>query len=433
MTQEVAGTHRAHRPAISPQHEHPASADGRRPGHTFRRDVEGLRALAVGLVVLFHAHVPGLNGGYVGVDIFFVISGFLITGQLLSEAARTGRISLLDFYARRARRILPAATVVLLVTVVAGYIWLGFIRASQVAQDAFWSAIFMANLHFATMQTDYLQSAAPPSPMQHYWSLSVEEQFYLAWPAGLLVVLLLLGRRRERLRTATAAVLAVVIAASFAWSAIQTPYDGTWAYFSPLTRSWELAVGAIIAAGSPALRRIPAPLATAMSWLGVAAMAGAAFLYDSHTSFPGTAVALPVLGAAAVIAAETAAPKGGAGLLLARRPLQIIGRMSYSLYLWHWPILIIAAQYAGEEPSLVENLGWVALALGLAYATMVCIEDPVRRARFLLSSTSRSLAMGALLLGVSVAVCQWQIHFHTQPTDSVNHPIVRISPGSSGT
>ncbi len=154
----------------------------------FRPDVEGLRAVAVVLVVLYHANLPGLTGGYVGVDVFFVISGFVITGLLLRERSGAGRTSIVDFYARRVRRILPAATLVILVTVIASYVFLGYVDGNNVADDGRWAAIFLANYHFLEVGTNYLQSLRPPSPLQHFWSLSVEEQFYVVFPTLFLVV-----------------------------------------------------------------------------------------------------------------------------------------------------------------------------------------------------------------------------------------------------
>src|ERR1700757_1891944 len=214
-------------------------------GDRFRPDIEGMRAVAVGLVVLYHGfHVP-FTGGFVGVDVFFVISGFLITNLLLHEKTRTGRISIARFYARRVRRILPAATLVVLATVFATYYWLGFIAGNQIADDAKWTAVFAANIHFGLLGIDYLGSQLRPSPLEHMWSLGVEEQFYLVWPPLFLGLVLLV--RGARHRNALALTLLGIIGASLAWSVIQTQTNATWAYFSPLTRAWELALGALVA------------------------------------------------------------------------------------------------------------------------------------------------------------------------------------------
>jgi len=211
----------------------------------FRRDIEGMRAVAVGLVVLYHGFHAPFTGGFVGVDVFFVISGFLITSLLVHEKARTGRISISRFYARRVRRILPAATLVVLVVVFATFYWLGFIAGDQIADDAKWTAVFAANIHFGLLGIDYLGSQLRPSPLEHMWSLGVEEQFYLVWPALLLGLVLLV--RGERHRNALAVTLLGIIGASLAWSVIETQTNATVAYFSPLTRAWELALGALVA------------------------------------------------------------------------------------------------------------------------------------------------------------------------------------------
>src|SRR3954470_19423983 len=211
---------------------HPAATRAAGLSLPFRPDIEGLRAVAVAAVVLFHAGVPGVGGGYIGVDVFFVISGYLITSLMLREVAITGGLSLLRFYGRRARRILPASSVVLVTVILAGYHWLGFLRGGEIASDGRWAALFASNFNFAAQGVDYLESPGAPSPLQHFWSLAVEEQFYIVWPA-LLALLIWLG-----LRHATPIVLALVLAASLACSVW---HRATWSYFSPATRAWEVA------------------------------------------------------------------------------------------------------------------------------------------------------------------------------------------------
>ncbi|HVA06714.1 MAG TPA: acyltransferase [Acidimicrobiales bacterium] len=229
-----------------------ASGDesGTAPGdRSFRPDVEGLRAVAVLLVVLFHAGVPGLWGGYVGVDVFFVISGFVITGVLLRERASSGRTSILAFYGRRCRRIIPAATLVIVATVALSYVFLGNGAGGLTATDGRWASVFLANFHFTAIGTDYLASQRPPSPLQNYWSLSVEEQFYVVYPT---VFLLLAGLRiRLSLRARLAIGLVEVIAGSLLFSISDTASHVTGAYFSPFTRAWELTLGALVAVGTP--------------------------------------------------------------------------------------------------------------------------------------------------------------------------------------
>ncbi len=236
---------------------------GTAPGdRRFRPDVQGLRAVAILLVVLFHAGIPGISGGYVGVDVFFVISGFVITGLLLREREVGRRTSFLNFYSRRARRIIPAASVVIIVTVIAAFHYLGSLTGHETAIDGQWAAVFLANFHFAASQTNYLASQRPPSALQNYWSLAVEEQFYIVYPTVFLVAASLVTRISLRVRLAI--LLVTVIVASYAFSIVFTSANPSSAFFSPLTRAWELALGGLIAVGSdrsPALasvaRRIP--------------------------------------------------------------------------------------------------------------------------------------------------------------------------------
>jgi peptidoglycan/LPS O-acetylase OafA/YrhL len=390
-------------------HPGPLSAAAGRE-RSFRPDVEGLRAIAVGLVVLYHAGVPKMGGGYVGVDVFFVLSGFLITGLLIRERLTRGSNSLPGFYARRARRILPVATIVLMVTVLASYHWLGFLRAGVIAEDGKWTATFLANIRFALQGTQYLTASAPPSPLQHYWSLAVEEQFYLVWPALFLLVAAIARGAGLRLKLAT--VLAFIIGASFAWSVIETRQNGTWAFFSPLTRAWELGLGAMLAVATPAMLRLPQRLGAWLSWAGVVAVVGSAFLISATTAFPGYAAALPVLGTVAVVAGGTIRPGGGAEILLRQRPMQWLGKLSYSLYLWHWPLLTIAAQRQARPLTVGTGLLWVAVALVLSAVVFWVIENPVRYAKPLTKSPLLSLAMGAVLVVLSFTVCSWEIRRH---------------------
>ncbi len=376
----------------------------------FRPDVAGLRALAVLLVVIYHAGVSEVSGGFVGVDVFFVISGFVITGVLLREQEQTGHTSLVGFYARRARRILPAATVVILATLVMSYQWLGFVQGDQVASDAKAAALFFANFHFIALGTSYLTARLPPSPLQHYWSLSVEEQFYFLYPL-LFLLACSLWRRVPRARR-LGALLALVIVASFALSVVQTSSNATAAYFSPFTRAWELALGALLAVVGAPLAKMPSWVAVGLAWAGTASVLTAAFVYGASTAYPGYAVALPVLGAGAVIAGGTAAPRLGAELLLGRRPFQWLGNISYSLYLWHWPVLIVAEEHATTPLSLAHKLMLVLIALAISVVSYVLIENPVRRSKWLARSNLRSLIMGAALIAVSLTVAYVEIAAH---------------------
>ena len=381
----------------------------------FRPDVQGLRAVAVVLVVLFHAHVPGLGGGYVGVDVFFVISGFVITGVLLRERRATGSTSILGFYGRRVRRIIPAATLVIITAVIASYVLLGPLSGNQNADDARWASVFLINIHFASTGTNYLSSQLPPSVLQNYWSLAVEEQFYLVYPTVFLAVAALPWR--QSLRRRLAIVLGVAVVISFVASVSQTKSNPTAAYFSPLPRVWELALGGLVALGTVSLRRLPTLVAAFASWVGLGSILLAAFVFSSTTAYPGWAVALPVVGTALVIAGGVVKPVFGAESLLRLRPFQWVGLISYSLYLWHWPILTIAAQRSRTGTvSVADALWWVLLSVVLAILTYLLLENPIRHSRFLTTRRSASLILGGCLIASSLTVATVGIHLHDSGT-----------------
>ena len=398
-------------PAQKPEVATPDEA-GTAPGdRRFRPDVEGLRAVAVLLVVIYHAGIPGIHGGFVGVDVFFVISGFVITGLLLRERSSSGRTSLLDFYARRVRRILPAATLVIVTTVVATYVVLGVVYGDPTSIAARWTAVFLANFHFAAIGTNYLTAKQPPSPLQNFWSLAVEEQFYLVYPAVFLAVASL--KSGVSLRVRLIAALVPIILVSLILSAVQTATNPTAAFFSPFTRAWELALGALVAAATPALLRLPRSLACAMTWIGLAAIGLAAVSFTSSTQYPGTLVAVPVIGSALVIAGGMPVPSGGAEAVLRLGAFQWMGRRSYALYLWHWPILILAAEGVGKASlPFHQNLGWLGLAVVAAMITHTLVENPVRHARSLLGRRWRSLVLGVALMAISLIVATVALDLH---------------------
>ncbi|WP_051246902.1 acyltransferase family protein [Nocardioides halotolerans] len=356
----------------------------------FRQDIQGLRALAVLLVILDHAKIGPFHGGFVGVDVFFVISGFLITGLLVSEAERNGRVSLLGFYARRARRILPAATLVIAATVGFGIYFLSAVEANGAIRDALWATFFAANFKLARDGTDYFQNDTPPSPLQHYWSLAVEEQFYVVWP--LLVLLLCLyaawrarrsaGQRSlgPRVRDLGVSPLVVIIGVSFAYSVSYSTTDPVSAYFSPFTRAWELGIGALVACLSTRLILLKPSVQALLSWGGLAAVVVASLVFDGTTVFPGYAAALPVVGAAALLAGGLRSAAWGPQRLLSLPPMRAVGDWSYSLYLWHWPALIIAAEVV-TDLSLARRLAVVALVVPLSALSYYFVENPVRRAQ----------------------------------------------------
>ncbi|GGL08798.1 acyltransferase family protein [Mangrovihabitans endophyticus] len=371
---------------------HRRTRAGRPRGSGFRPDIEGLRAVAVLLVVLNHAGVPWLGGGYVGVDVFFVISGYLITDLLVRERLRTGTISVTAFYARRALRLLPAATVVLLATLAGAWLWLSPLQFVGYAHDAAASATYWINIRLALDGTDYLAATAP-SPFQHFWSLTVEEQFYLVWPAIILITTVRRGHR------AALVVLASLIACSYVLSVTETDRSAPWAYFGAHTRVWELGIGALIALASVRVARLPRRIARPLVWTGLAAVLASAVVFDEGTAFPGYVAALPVLGAALVIAGGLAGPDNG---LLGLAVMQHLGRYSYSWYLWHWPMLLIAPAALGVTADPVTAVLLATAALALAVGTYHLVEDPLRRRVGLRRPPLRGVAFGLGLAAVTV-------------------------------
>jgi peptidoglycan/LPS O-acetylase OafA/YrhL len=373
-----------------------------RTPHTLRRDIEGLRALAVLLVVAYHCGLYPISGGYVGVDVFFVISGFLITGLLMRELRDRGTISIPRFYARRAMRLLPASTLVVVGTVAASAWWLPPLRRDGILADALHTMVYGINYRLADIGTDYLGAEAEPSPLQHFWSLAVEEQFYLVWPPLLLVVALGVRRRAAQITTARVyAVLAAVVAGSFTLSVWQTGANAGWAYFGAHTRAWELGVGALLAVAATRLAGLPDPAARVLNGLGVTAIGASAVLYSAATPFPGHAALLPVLGTAAVIAGGCATPSG----LLAAAPLQGVGRLSYSWYLWHWPVLIIAPYAWGFTPAWWLNVLLAAVAFLAAMLTYALVENPARHLVALRDRPWRGIGAGVALSALAAALC----------------------------
>jgi peptidoglycan/LPS O-acetylase OafA/YrhL len=373
---------------------------------TFRPDIEGLRAVAVILVVLYHSQITAISGGFVGVDVFFVLSGFLITGLLLKEHSLRGKVSILGFYARRTRRILPAAMTVIVLTVLASYFIQNFLTYGLVAQDGRWATLFAANFHFAIEGNNYFNAGNAVSPLQHYWSLAVEEQFYLVWP--LLVLLVGLVFRRVDIRTRVLVIAVAGVIASFVWSVTQTGPQPVWSYYSPFTRAWELGLGAVLAALVPHLQRIPARVGFALAWLGLIAITVSAFEYSDLTSYPGSAALVPVLGACAVVAGGA----GGLGArhLLALRPVRSIGRVSYGWYLLHYPLMVILTGALWLHPlSIEENLVISACTLAGAYLMYFVLERPIRRSVFLARHPLVSVLVGATFVLAAFLVC-WLVH-----------------------
>jgi peptidoglycan/LPS O-acetylase OafA/YrhL len=407
--------------------KHPDEAEA---GRRFRPDIEGLRAVAIVAVLLCHAGVPFLAGGYVGVDVFFVISGFLITRLLVGEMDRSGTISLRSFYARRAKRLLPLSAVLLTVVGILSMILLSPLRDTEVAGDITASALYVANWHFAAQSVDYFAQGLEPSPVLHLWSLAIEEQFYLVWPGLILLVTWLFRRRGRPVRPVLWVVLALILAGSLIYGVILTEDKPAFAYFDTFARAWELALGAAVAL--VATVKLPRLGAVALGWAGVAAIVYASFIFTGETQFPGTAALIPTLGAAALILSGTAlaaTERGvtgmrlGAGRLLSLSPVRYVGRISYSWYLWHWPAIVFAAAIWGPRLSVAAGLAAVAVSWIPTQLTHMLIEDPVRRMPTLARMPNRAIALGlactAVALGVGIGLKAAQPSWHTAPLSEV--------------
>jgi peptidoglycan/LPS O-acetylase OafA/YrhL len=365
---------------------------------SFRRDIQGLRAVAVGLVVVYHLFPDLLHGGFVGVDVFFVISGYLITGHMVREMRTRGAIDLLGFYARRARRLVPAATVVLLLTWLASIFVLPGSRLTATAQQVAASAVYVQNWLLARDSVDYLTAEDAASPVQHYWSLSVEEQFYVGWPLLLVLAGVLARAVHWEWRRVTLLLGGVVCALSLGASVVLTASNGAAAYFVTQTRVWELAMGALLAvlAGRPAL---PQHLARGVRWFGLALVIGSAVAYSSATPFPGTAALVPVVGTILVLAAGSVEPHTR---LLGSAPLTWVGDRSYALYLVHWPLIVLYGSWSGGEIGILD--GPVLLGASIVSAALLTrfVENPVRDSRAF-ASRSRGVAL-ALAAAIPVAL-----------------------------
>jgi len=352
----------------------------------FRPDIEGLRGIAILLVLLFHAGLPWTPGGFVGVDVFFVISGFLITGKLWRESQQPGGLNITRFYAWRIRRLLPAALVAIAAITVFGLLLAAPLNRSELAADGAASALSIANMRFIG-SVDYFAATTSPSPFLHFWSLSVEEQFYLVWPA-LIVLLTWRGGSSRRLIVA----LLIGVVASIALSIWLTDTSPARAFYLLPTRVWQLGVGGLLAligvAGTS--RR-----AGAVAWAGLAAVAVAGVALTAEMPYPGLAALLPTAGAAALLYGG-AAPSGPVRLLAAA-PLRFLGKISYSLYLWHWPLLVLPLMFLERALTGVEVVASVAVAIGVSWLSWRFVEQPFRYG----DRSRRATSWSAIRVGVA--------------------------------
>ena len=393
-----------------------------------RFDIEGLRAIAVTFVVVYHLFPKLLPGGFIGVDVFFVISGFLIIQHLAREFSTTGRIRVWDFYARRARRLLPASFLVLLVS-------LGITAAlapgneiSRMATGIGASALYVVNWFFAFFSTGYVHAGDSPSIVQQYWSLSVEEQFYLLWPLliiGVALVARLLLRRRNLGNHFLLVLLCVVTVASFAYSVWSAKQDPQQAFFFTTTRAWEFAAGGLIALAPPLAATLRHSWQTRVivlvSWASIAALGGAAFLINDTMPFPGWRAVVPVAATALLIYIGDRGTDWEPTYLSRFTPVVALGGLSYGIYLWHWPLIIGYSWWRGFVPGTKASLAIIIATVALALATQRLIENPLRFGTAL-KTTKRAFSfalVGSLLVvGGSAGVSSWatqQMHLTAAP------------------
>ncbi|GAB2984819.1 acyltransferase family protein [Nocardioides montaniterrae] len=364
-----------------------------------RVEVQVLRAVAVMGVVANHLWPHNVRGGYIGVDVFLVISGYLISGQLLHELRSTRRIEVARFWARRARRLLPASMLVLGASIAGTLLLVPESMWKDVMRQIASSALYFQNWTLAHDAQDYFRSGESPSPVTHYWSLSLEEQFYLVWPV-LAWLAFTIGRAVRRPRTTVFVVFTMVAAASYVWSVHFTRIDPHAAYFETQTRVWELAVGGMLAHFA-VRRRLRLPIA-ALGWLAILA---SMYFLTEETPFPGSAAIIPVLGTAVVIWCgdgfqELVPPF----VRMARGVTMLLGRISYPLYLWHWPLIVLTPYAIGHGLTNLEKVEVLGTSVVLAWLSTVLLEDRVRASAWLTrGSALRSLLPAALAMAAVVA------------------------------
>ncbi|MFJ6655019.1 acyltransferase family protein [Streptomyces sp. NPDC091377] len=373
---------------------------------TYRPDIQGLRAIAIMMVVAMHCGILDIHGG---VDVSFVLSGFLIGGQLFAEIDKTGRVSLSKFWARRFRRLAPGMAITLIATAVLSWIYVSPFRFRDYMSDGLAASVSLINWRLAENGTDYFANDGSQSPYQHFWSLGIEEQFYVVAPL-VLVAMVWLSRLIFRNRALVVVFLMAVIAGSFYLGYSQTETNQPMAYFSTPSRIWEIAFGVLLALAAPLLSRMNPGFAAVLSWLGLATILVTGMMITAETPLPGYAVAGPLLGAAAVIAGGCANPTFGAEKILDNPVFNFIGNVSYGWFLWHWPLLILWPSIIEREFTYQDRLRVAVLSLLVAVATHYLIEKKFRESVRIAISPWRGVATGGALMASTVAAMALALH-----------------------
>ena len=358
-------------------------------GTTVRSDIQGVRALAVGIVVLYHLWPHRLPGGFIGVDVFFVVSGYLITAHILKGLERKSRGEfLVSFYARRIRRLAPAAVTVLVAVIVGVALFVPMSLWNEEYSGVLASALFVENWHLGFQAVDYLAAENAATAVQHYWSLSVEEQFYIAWPLLLVATMLCVRSRR-----ALGVVIATISVVSFAYGLWITAVNPDLAYFATPARAWQFGVGALLVFISVRSPR----LGLWLPWLGVILLGGSAVLGTGTSPYPGWIALLPTIGAALMLVGRERESRFSFGSIAAWAPVRWLGDVSYSVYLWHWPLIVLVPFATGHPLNLWEKLLVLLVTLLLGGLSYTWIETPFRRSAYL-SKTSRTIGFGVVAL-----------------------------------
>jgi peptidoglycan/LPS O-acetylase OafA/YrhL len=369
---------------------------------SFRGDIEGMRAIAILVIVAYHAGLPGFPGGFIGVDIFFVISGFLITRNLIDESSNTNSIVLSRFWARRVRRLVPGLALMTIVTLIASSLIVAPFDMLEISKEGASAGLYVSNIVFGFKAQNYFASDINKSPFLHTWSLGVEEQFYLVWPFVLYAALLWSRRSGIVIRRLVPPIFVIILGASFTINVVLTDRGSTWAFFSLPTRAWEFALGGLLA--SMAVRKIPSWCGLALGITGLAAIAYADLAFNDATPYPGTSALWPVAGAGLVILAGQITDSSNPTVImkmLGARPMRWIGRLSYSWYLWHWPFIVLAVLAVGNS-SVSLRTGAALVSLGVAFVAFRAVENPLRFNRSLIRSSRRTFLLGLAITGVTL-------------------------------
>jgi peptidoglycan/LPS O-acetylase OafA/YrhL len=361
-----------------------------------------MRAIAILVIVAYHAGLPGFSGGFIGVDIFFVISGFLITRNLLDESSDTNSIVLSRFWARRVRRLVPGLALMTVVTLIASAVIVAPFDMLEISKEGASAALYVSNIVFGFKAQNYFATNINKSPFLHTWSLGVEEQFYLVWPFVLYAALLVSKQTGILIRRLASPLFVVILAASFALNIALTNRGSSWAFFSLPTRAWEFAVGGLLAALG--VRKVASWCGLLFGITGLAAIAYADLAFNDSTSYPGANALWPVAGIGLVILAGQITDSANPNFvmrMLGTRPMRWIGRLSYSWYLWHWPFIILAVLAFGNSSVSLRTTAAL-LSLVVAYIAFRAVENPLRFRQSLIRSSRRTYLLGLAITIVTV-------------------------------